>query len=247
MTVETTYRSRPGAAVVGLVVALAVTLGCMGTPGAEPGEPSATGSAAPSGTSGEAVDGTMSVEEFERDIAGAVRLAEQYWQERFTESGQRFEAVGRVLTYSRSGEIACGQQEIPRNNAVYCPAGDFIAYDVNWAVGAFRQIGDAFIFFLLGHEYAHAIQARLGIRHQFTIQAELQADCMAGAYLGDSVQSRQLDLQDGDLDEFRAGLVAVGDDPDQPWFAEGSHGTAEQRIDSFFRGYDRSFAACDLT
>jgi predicted metalloprotease len=42
-------------------------------------------------------------------------------------------------------------------------------------------------------------------------------------------------------------LVAVGDDPDQPWFAEGSHGSAEQRIHLFFRGYERSFAACDLT
>jgi len=41
-------------------------------------------------------------------------------------------------------------------------------------------------------------------------------------------------------------VAAVGDDPDQPWFAEGSHGTSEQRTDSFFRGYERSLAACDL-
>jgi hypothetical protein len=26
-----------------------------------------------------------------------------------------------------------------------------------------------------------------------------------------------------------------------------ARGSAEQRIDSFFRGYERSFAACDLT
>ena len=105
---------------------------------------------------------------------------------------------------------------------------------MNWAVAAFRQIGDAFLFYLLGHEYAHGIQARLGIQHQFTIQQELQADCMAGAYIGDSVRGVQLNLEDGDLDELRAGLVAVGDDPGQPWFAEGSHGTAEQRTESFF-------------
>ncbi|MFE9206466.1 hypothetical protein [Micromonospora sp. NPDC007230] len=44
----------------------------------------------------------------------------------------------------------------------------------------------------------------------------------------------------------REGLLAVGDDPDQPWFAEGSHGTAEQRTDSFFRGYENSLDACGL-
>ncbi|WP_326558593.1 neutral zinc metallopeptidase [Micromonospora sp. NBC_01796] len=243
MQTATGYRSGRGAGLLGLVTVLVVTLACAigpTTPGEEPAP-------APAPSSGEPVDGSGTVEEFERDIPGAVRLAEQYWDERFTESRQRFQPVRRVFAYSRDGEVSCGEQAVPRNNAVYCPAGDFIAYDVNWAVAAFRQIGDAFLFFLLGHEYAHAIQARLGIQHQFTIQAELQADCMAGAYIGDSVQERQLDLQDGDLDEFRAGLVAVGDDPDQPWFAEGSHGTAEQRIDSFFRGYERSFAACDLT
>ncbi|WP_329110082.1 neutral zinc metallopeptidase [Micromonospora sp. NBC_01699] len=244
MGAVTGYRTSRGVAVLGLVAALVVTLACAVGP-RTPGEQAPAPAPAPS--SGEPVDGSGTVEEFERDITGAVRLAELYWEQRFTESGQRFEAVGRVLAYSRTGEIACGRQEIPRNNAAYCPAGDFIAYDVNWAVTVFRQIGDAFIFFLLGHEYAHAIQARLGIEHQFTIQSELQADCMAGAYIGDSVQDRQLDLKDGDLDEFRAGLVAVGDDPDQPWFAEGSHGTPEQRIDSFFRGYDRSYTACDLT
>ena len=120
---------------------------------------------------------------------------------------------------------------MPRNNAVYCSQGDFIAYDVAWSVAAFRQVGDAFVFYLLGHEYAHGIQVRLGINYSFTIQQELQADCMAGAYLGDSVVPAQLTLAEGDLDEFREGVAAVGDDPDQPWFAEGSHGTAEQRTD----------------
>ena len=54
---------------------------------------------------------------------------------------------------------------------------------------------------------------------------------MAGAYIGDSVRGGTLTLDAGDLDEFRDGLLAVGDDPGQPWFAEGSHGTAEQRTD----------------
>ncbi|MBO4205453.1 neutral zinc metallopeptidase, partial [Micromonospora echinofusca] len=201
---------------------------------------------APTGTVTERADGTTSVEEFQRDISGAVAAAERYWAARFRASGQRFQPIREVIAYQRDGEVACAGQGLPRNNAVYCSRGDFIAYDVRWAVGAFRQIGDAFLFYLLGHEYAHGIQVRLGIRYDYTIQQELQADCMAGAYLGDSVRTEELSLDDGDLDELREGLLAVGDDLGQPWFAEGAHGSPEQRTEAFFNGYERSLDACEL-
>lgn len=188
----------------------------------------------------------MTVAEFESDLAAAVAVAEEYWDGRFRATGQQFVPIRRVVPYQREGQVACGGQAVPRNNAAYCGAGDFITYDVNWAVRAFRQIGDAFLFYLLGHEYAHGIQARLGITHTYVVDHELQADCMAGAYIGDSARSGSLRLDDGDLDELRQGLLAVADDPGQPWFAPDAHGTARQRTDSFFNGYERSLAACDL-
>jgi predicted metalloprotease len=197
-------------------------------------------------TPGEQVDGTTTVEEFERDISGAASLAEQYWQAVFDNSGQRFQPIRRVIAYERDGELSCGRELVPANNAVYCPAGDFIAYDVDWAVEAFRQIGDAFLFYLLGHEYAHGVQVRLGIDYRYTIQQELQADCMAGAYMGDSVKAGSLTMDEGDLEELSNGLLAVADDPDQPWFAPGAHGNAEQRTEAFNNGFERSLAACDL-
>ncbi len=239
---------RPSGTLVGLAVALLVAAGCVvgGTSGPagapEPDQPRS----APPGTATTRADGTDTIEEFQQDIADARTIAERYWAEQFRASGQRFQPIRRVIPYQRDGEVTCGGQPIPRNNAVYCSAGDFIAYDIRWSFGAFRQIGDAFVFYLLGHEYAHGVQVRLGIRYSYTIQQELQADCMAGAYLGDSVRSEVLRIDDGDLDEFREGLLAVGDDPDQPWFAEGSHGSPEQRAEAFFRGYERSLNACDL-
>ncbi|SCL72566.1 hypothetical protein GA0070606_6175 [Micromonospora citrea] len=235
---------RPRSVLAGLVTALVVAAGCVVGGVSEPeGQEPPPGGASPAQTR---ADGTTSVEEFQRDVADARGLAERYWAAQFRASGERFRPVRRVIPYQRDGEVSCGGQGLPRNNAVYCSAGDFIAYDVNWSVWAFRQVGDAFVFYLLGHEYAHAIQVRLGIRYSYTIQQELQADCMAGAYLGDSVRSGALTLDEGDLEEFREGLLAVGDDPGQPWFAEGSHGTAEQRTESFFRGYERSLDACGL-
>jgi len=223
-----------------LVIALIIGAACgVGRPGGEPGDP---GSGAGPGTSEQQPD----ADEFEGDVRGAVTVAERYWRQQFSYTGARFTPIRQVIAYERDGQVRCGRAPLTRNNAAYCPAGDFIAYDVNWAAAAFRQIGDAFLFFLLGHEYAHGIQVRLGIQYQFTIEQELQADCLAGAYIGDSIRDKQLQLEDGDLEELRAGLIAVGDDPGQPWFAPGAHGDAEARTKAFFAGYQGSIKECGL-
>ncbi len=224
-----------------LIVAAIFVLAC----GALPTEPQAD-PATPTAVPGEQEDGTMTESEFRSDLTGAIRLAEEYWSERFRESNESFDPIRRVIAYQREGEVDCGREPIPTNNAAYCPSGDFIAYDVDWAVAVFRRIGDAFLFYLLGHEYAHGIQVRLGLNYRYTIQQELQADCLAGAYIGDTIKAGKLRLDQGDLDEFKKGLLAVGDDPDQPWFAPDAHGTAQQRTDSFFSGFEGSLSACDL-
>jgi predicted metalloprotease len=228
-----------------LAVAL-IGLGCVSAPdgpSASRPRPSPTTSA----NKTDNPDGTDTPTEFMQDIEGARDIAQAYWKQQFAASGVPFTPVGRLVPYRRAGEVSCGGQALGLNNAAYCSAGDFIAYDVNWAFAAFQQIGDAFIFYLLGHEYAHGIQLRLGIQKQFTIQQELQADCMAGAYIGDSVRDQALTLQDGDLDELARGLEAVGDDPGQPWFAEGSHGTARQRTQAFNDGFEDSLTPCELS
>ena len=226
------------------VVAALVALGCVSAPddraGGDRGRATAT-------AAGDDPDGTDTPAEFEADIGDAERVAEAYWKDRFADGGLDFRPVARLVAYERDGEVDCGGQALGRNNAAYCSAGDFIAYDVNWAFGAFRRIGDAFIFYLLGHEYAHAIQARLRIDKEFTIEQELQADCMAGAYIGDTERAGTLKLDDGDLAELARGLEAVGDDPGQPWFAEGAHGSAQQRTRAFTDGYRGSLEPCGVS
>jgi len=229
------------------VVMALVALGCV----SGPPEPAAQNATEPTATSttpaGDDPDGTDTPEEFKADIGDAQRVAEAYWKAEFEASDLDFQPVAKLIAYEREGDVECGGQALGLNNAAYCSAGDFIAYDVNWAFAAFRQIGDAFIFYLLGHEYAHAIQLRLNIQKQFTIEQELQADCMAGAYIGDTERKGTLKLDDGDLDELAAGLEAVGDEPGQPWFAEGAHGSAKQRTRAFNNGYKRSLDPCDLS
>jgi uncharacterized protein len=184
--------------------------------------------------------------DFRNDLDGAIKVAEQYWGAKFQASGVPFQPVSKIIPYTRDGEVDCGGSPLTRNNAAYCPAGDFIAYDVNWAAQQYVDIGDAFLYFLLGHEYAHGIQIRFGLEYRFTIEQELQADCLAGAYMGDSVRGGALTLEDGDIQELQKGLLAVADDPGQPWFAEGSHGNAAQRTTAFFSGYQQSITPCGL-
>jgi predicted metalloprotease len=227
-----------------LTILLLAGCGALPTPD-DPGGP-ATPAPAPAVSRSVNPDGTDTPEEFAADIKAAQQVAEEYWGQVFERTGQQFQPVREVIPYERAGEVSCGREPLPRNNAVYCSDGDFIAYDVNWAFDVFRQIGDAFLFYLLGHEYAHGIQARLGIRKQFTIQQELQADCMAGAFIGDEARANALILDEGDTDELARGLESVGDDPDQPWFAEGSHGSAEKRTNAFANGYQDSLKPCDL-
>ncbi|WP_260727759.1 neutral zinc metallopeptidase [Dactylosporangium roseum] len=179
---------------------------------------------------------------FSADLDVAVRVAERYWSGKIV----GFRPISRIVPYRFDGELSCGFQPIPVRNAAYCPIGDFIAYDVNWSEQVYEQVGDAFVFYLLGHEYGHGIQQRLGIQYQFTIHQELQADCFAGAYIGESVKVGDFSIETGDLDELRDGLFSVGDPPDEPWFQEGAHGSAAQRTASFFDGYDRGLEACDL-
>lgn len=244
-------RSRP-ALLAAAVIALSLT-GCFLAPSGDPeagGEPGSAGPAttAPRPTGTVDLEGTDTVAEFRQDIRGATSIAEQYWKAQLGAAGIGFRPVQQILPYSRDGEVDCAGQPLTRNNAAYCPAGDFIAYDENWAFGQFRDIGDAFLFYLLGHEYAHAVQVRLGIQAAFTIQQELQADCMAGAYIGDSARGEKpaLTLAEGDIDELREGLRSVADAPGQPWFAEGSHGTALQRTTAFANGYNNSLRPCGL-
>ena len=235
--------------VVAPVLAGLVALGCVAAPRDDSGAPAPTRTRTNAPVTSPVdpdEDGTDTPAEFQQDLTSAGKIAEGYWGAQFQASGLRFQPISRLIAYEREGEVDCGGQPLGLKNAAYCSAGDFIAYDVNWAFASFQQIGDAFIFYLLGHEYAHGVQLRLGIQKQFTIQQELQADCMAGAYIGDSVRQEQLRLQDGDIDELRRGLDAVGDQPGQPWFAEGSHGSARQRTQSFAKGFDGGLTDCDV-
>jgi predicted metalloprotease len=186
--------------------------------------------------------GQQPVDEFDGDVRAAVAVSSRFWREEFPASfGRRYsdpEVAGPYV--GRGGPTCAGLASVPFN-AFYCPPQDFIAWDERLLAAGFSRVGDSWVYLIIAHEWAHAVQARLG-RALVTVDAELQADCLAGAALAGAARAGYLTFEPGDVEELDATLAAVADD--FPWTSEGDHGSAEQRIGAFRRGADGGVGSC---
>ena len=97
---------------------------------------------------------------------------------------------------------------------------------------------------VIAHEIAHHTQNLRGVFNAvFDIQAELQADCLAGAW-GATVSARGL-LGPGDFQEAARLMFEIRDPFGLPWFAPDAHGTAAQRYEAFSKGFRSGPRGCD--
>lgn len=89
--------------------------------------------------------------------------------------------------------------------------------------------------YVLAHEWAHQAQFRIfpGIQQsQLSIQRELQADCLAGYYLGR--------FKPNDWTTINPAIqsaMQLGDNPMVPFFHPKAHGTGPQRIAAVQQGF----------
>ncbi len=176
------------------------------------------------------------------DEKSAVTATDTFWQNHFRELfGQEYRSPRVEGGYiGENGPRCAGQASVPFN-AFYCPAGDLLAWDENLMAAGYNQIGDAWVYLIIAHEWGHAIQSRLD-RGMVLVAAELQADCLAGATLQGATQDGLLTIEPGDRDELAKTLVAVADD--FPWTSESDHGNAQQRIQAFNTGTQGGVPAC---
>jgi uncharacterized protein len=206
------------------------------------------------------VEAPLTAEEDELAAFVSVVLAdtEDTWQALFERAGQRYEEPTLVLFsgYTRS---ACGSASSAMG-PFYCPGDRQVYIDLQFYDELARRLGAPGDFaqaYVLAHEVGHHVQTLLGITQEVTalrqrsdtvesnrlsVLVELQADCFAGVW-GHHAAARDL-LEPGDLDEAIRAAGAVGDDTLQRR-SQGmvvpdsfTHGSAEQRIDWFRRGFD---------
>jgi predicted metalloprotease len=142
-------------------------------------------------------------------------------------------------------------EDVQEYVAFYCGVGDFMVYD-DGDGGLLAELateyGAATIGTVLAHEFAHAIQLRIGALDQAlpTIRTEQQADCFAGAWTGRAArgEASTVRFSDGDV---RAGLIAmtkVSDPVGIDQFDPGGHGSGFDRVGAFQVGFNDGPARC---
>ena len=199
-------------------------------------------------------------------LAAGSLVLDEYW----TSQMQGYRAPQLVIVDGQTG-TACGTAS-NQTGPFYCPPEETVYIDPTF-FGLLRQqfdasAGDLAQLYVLAHEYGHHVQHIAGIMEQHPnngtgpdsngVRTELQADCFAGAWVGDMTEQRDENgvpylkepTQQQIADAINA-AGAVGDDHIQQesggfvnpesW----THGSSEQRQSWFETGYRNGPSACD--
>lgn len=197
-------------------------------------------------------------EEMKQFTSVVLAETEDIWGEIFRNMNAQYRKPTLVL-FSDQVSSACGNA----NAAVgpfYCPGDQKLYLDFSF----FRELrtrfgapGDFAQAYVIAHEVGHHIQQLLGTSdrvsalqqqtsreqaNQLSVRLELQADFLAGVWA--HYAARRGLLEQGDLEEALAAASAVGDDrlqrESQGYVVPDSftHGTSEQRIRWFRKGFE---------
>jgi uncharacterized protein len=148
-----------------------------------------------------------------------------------------------IAYYPDAAAPRCGRVEEQPGNADYCATRDFVAFDEpGFMVPYYRSIGPVANATILAHEWGHLIQARLGLDYEETVEKELNADCLAGAWAAGAVKSGYVAA--AELAEAKRQLFAIGDVAGVPWHAAIAHGSGSQRDEAFELGDARGAEGC---
>src|SRR5262249_11774372 len=106
--------------------------------------------------------------------------------------------------------------------------------------------------YVIAHEVGHHVQNQLGLlgHGRGSVEVELQADCLAGAWAKDA--DARGEVETGDIDEAINAAKQIGDDMiqkrEQGYVQPetSTPGSAAQRSSSFRKGYDGGATACGL-
>ena len=196
-------------------------------------------------------------------IVGAVNSLDEYWSGAFQGAEQEYAQPETVL-FEGSVNTECGSA----TSAVgpfYCPLDQSIYIDL----GFYQQLESQFgaeggpfaEMYVIAHEYGHHVQNLLGLldagrdagAEGGAVRTELQADCFAGVWAGNAVETGFLEpLTQEQIGQALDAAETIGDDRIQEqtqgqvnpetW----THGSSEQRQEWFSTGLEQANAnACD--
>jgi hypothetical protein len=198
-------------------------------------------------------------------IVGVVNSTQEFWDGVFERSGEQYPYVDTVF-FTDQVQTACGAAT-SQVGPFYCPGDQLVYIDL----GFFDELQSRFgageapfaQAYVIAHEYGHHVQNQLGILESIggdrqgpesrAVRAELQADCYAGVWAANAVETGLIEqLTQDDINAGLDAAAAIGDDRIQEqtqgqvnpesW----THGSSEQRRRWFSRGYEEGRpAVCD--
>lgn len=200
----------------------------------------------------------------------AVVLAstEDVWGKIFADNDARYPAPTMVM-FKGAVQSACGGAT-SASGPFYCPGDQKVYLDTQFFDEMKNSLGGGGDFaqaYVIAHEVGHHIQTVTGVSEQVNqvrakggnvegdggllVRQELQADCYAGLWAHYAQQEKQW-MEPGDMESAIRTAQAIGDDTLQRK-SRGtvvpdafSHGTAEQRMAWFSRGFESGqIGACD--
>ena len=185
---------------------------------------------------------------------------EAVWGDIFRQSGLQYREPKLVLFNDRV-RSACGISGAAAG-PFYCPPDQNLYLDLSFFDQLSRQLGAPGDFaqaYVIGHEVGHHIQNLTGLLDKVTqekrrmskvdanalqVRVELQADYYAGVWAHHAQKRFQI-LEPGDIEEAMRAASSIGDDTLQKR-SKGyvvpdafTHGTSEQRVKWFRKGFER--------
>lgn len=197
-------------------------------------------------------------------VAVVLADTEDSWGAAFASAGRAYEQP-KLQLFTEAVQTGCGFAQAA-SGPFYCPADHNVYIDLSFFEALqqrFGAPGDFAQAYVVAHEVGHHVQTLLGISERtqaarsrasevesnaLSVRQELQADCFAGLWAHSADRSRAL-LETGDIEEGLNAAAAIGDDrlsqgraPPEAF----THGTSEQRVRWFKRGFDSgSMNDCD--
>jgi hypothetical protein len=196
-------------------------------------------------------------------IVGFVNSIQDYWNGEFQRAGQRYQPAQLVL-FSGATQSGCGTGQAAQG-PFYCPLDQKVYMDLTFfqeMQQRFGAQGGPFAQgYVVAHEYGHHVQNLLGVLEAGrdagaeggAVRTELQADCFAGVWAGNAVETGFLEpLTQDQIGQALDAAEAIGDDRIQEqtqgqvnpetW----THGSSEQRQQWFMTGMEQANAnACN--
>jgi predicted metalloprotease len=210
--------------------------------------------------------GAPAQDEMSRFVRVVLADTEDTWTDIFSRSGETYPDPILVL-FSGGARSACGFASAA-SGPFYCPGDHKLYIDLAFydeLRQRFKAPGDFAQAYVIAHEVGHHVQNLIGVLPKFnqmrqsmgeaqanemSMRVELQADCFAGIWGHFTDQKGLLDA--GDLEEALNAAQQIGDDTlqrrTQGYVVPESfnHGTSEQRVTWFNRGFQSGkLADCD--